>query len=109
MKKYASRYGIVLVTFKDIAEARKVAAHLLQKRLAACCNLITPVESSFWWKGKVQREKEVLGIFKTKKTAFNFICQEIKKHHSYEVPEILALPLRAGAPAYLKWMKEVLI
>lgn len=108
-KGKAAAYAVLFVTFKDAAEARRIAGFLLDKRLIACCNLVNPVESSFWWKGKIQKEKETLGIFKIKKTAFKTICQEIKKHHSYEIPEILALPLWRGDSAYLEWMKEVLI
>ena len=108
MKKAAS-YIVLFVTFKNIAEARKITGVLLNKRLIACCNLVSRVESSFWWEGKIQREREALAVLKTKKSKFEPLMREIKKRHSYKVPEILALPVLKGNPNYLQWLREVVI
>lgn len=100
---------VVLVTFKNVSQARKIIAVLLERRLIACGNLISTVESSFWWEGKIQREKEVLVVMKTKKEKFSAVTTEIRRRHSYQVPEILALPVLKGNPAYLQWVQEVVI
>ncbi len=106
-KGKATSYIVVLVTFKNTAEAKRITTVLLSKRLIACCNLIPVVESSFWWEGKIQKEKEALAIIKTKKSQWDLLLKEIQAHHSYSVPEILAIPLLKGNPRYLQWMKEV--
>jgi len=108
MEKAAS-YVVVLVTFKNIAEARRITGVLLNKRLVACCNLVSPIESSFWWEGRIHREREALAVLKTKKSRFEPLVREIKKRHSYKVPEILALPVLKGNPDYLRWLREVVI
>ena len=109
MKTKTDSCIVVLVTFKDIAEARVITQQLLKKRLVACCNLISGVESSFWWEGKIQREREALAILKTKKSKFDSVMREVKTRHSYHVPEILALPVLKGNPSYLQWIQEVVI
>lgn len=105
----AASYVVLLVTFKNIAEARRIAGILLNKRLAACCNLVGRVESSFWWEGKIQRERETLAIIKTKKSKFDSVIREVKARHSYQVPEIIALPILKGNPAYLQWIHQIVI
>ena len=100
---------VVLVTFKNIAEARAITKQLLKKHLVACCNLVSGVESSFWWEGKIQREREALAILKTKKSKFDSVMREVKARHSYQVPEILALPVLKGNHSYLRWIRQVVI
>ena len=109
MKTKTDSYIVVLVTFKNIEEARTVTQQLLKKRLVACCNLISSVESSFWWEGKIQRERETLAMIKTKKTKFDSVLREVKAKHSYQVPEILVLPVLKGNPDYLQWIHQVVI
>jgi periplasmic divalent cation tolerance protein len=99
---------IVLVTTSKLYEAKKIAQALLVKREAACINIIKGVSSLFRWKGKIQREKEVLLIIKTKRRLFRKMLKTIKKNHSYSVPEIIALPIVAGDEPYLEWIDEIL-
>lgn len=102
-------YIIVLVTAKDKAQASKIAKGLLEAKLIACANIITGVESFFWWQGKIDRSKEVLLVLKTKSNLFKKLESKIRSLHSYEVPEIIALPIVSGSKAYLKWIDDSVI
>lgn len=99
---------IVLVTTKDRVEAEKISQTLLSEKLIACANIISPVASYFWWQGKVDRTDECLIIMKTRKSLFGEVQLRVKELHSYEVPEVLALPIVDGSEAYLSWMGSVL-
>ena len=101
-----SSYIIVLVTAKDAAQANKIAQGLLQQKLVACANIVKGVESLFWWQGKIDKAAEVLLILKTKKSLFKKLESAVKKLHSYQTPEIIALPIAAGSAKYLQWIKE---
>jgi len=100
-------YIIVFITCASQKEAETIVDSLLKKRLAACGNIIKSVESKFWWRGKIDKESEVLVMLKTKKENFNKIEKEVRRRHSYEVPEIIALPVIAGSKAYLDWIDNV--
>jgi len=104
MKK--EKYIVVYVTAKDVSEGRKVAKAVLEKRLAACVNIMNGVESHFWWDGKLDQAQEVLLIMKTRKAAFFKLVKAVKAAHSYSVPEIIALPLAAGDKKYLDWIRK---
>lgn len=93
---------VVLCTFPDIEQARQIGAALVERQVAACVNLLPGVESIYRWEGKVERAGEVLGIIKT--TRYAELEAAIRELHPYEVPEILALEVAAGAADYLKWM-----
>ena len=95
---------VVLITAKNEREAKKISSKLLEKKLIACCNIIKGVKSFFWWQGKIGSASEALLILKTKKNLFQKIINLVKKLHSYEVPEIIALPIIAGDKNYLKWI-----
>ena len=95
---------VVLVTAKDAKEARKIANGLLQDKLVACANIVAGVRSIFWWQGKIDSSKEALLVLKTKKTLFKKVAAKVKVLHSYQVPEIIALPIAAGSSDYLKWI-----
>ena len=97
---------IVLVTARDHAEAQSIAQGLLTDKLIACANIVDNVQSLFWWKKKVDQSREVLLILKTKKTLFRKICTKVKKLHSYDTPEIIALPIMDGSADYLKWIRS---
>jgi periplasmic divalent cation tolerance protein len=98
---------VVLVTCGSAREARRIAHVLVDKRLAACVNVATaPVESIYRWKGKIETAKEFPLIIKTTHRKFAALQREIKLLHSYDVPEIIALPIRAGSSAYLRWLSE---
>ena len=76
----------------------------MKKRLAACANVICGVDSNFWWNGKIDRAGEVLVILKTRSGYFKRVEREVRRLHSYAVPEIIALPIVAGSKGYLKWI-----
>lgn len=98
---------LVLVTCGSQKEARKIARVLVERRLAACVNEVgTAVISVYRWKGKVTRAKEFLLVIKTTKKRFPALREAIGELHSYEVPEIIALPIAEGSRAYLDWMAE---
>lgn len=97
---------VVLVTCPSTMEAGRLVDSLLNKRLIACGNIIPSVRSRFWWKGKVTGAKESLVVLKTKKRSFGSLEKELKRIHSYEVPEIIALPVVRGSREYLRWVAE---
>ncbi len=99
-------FVIIMVTCDSREEARKIANRLLAKRLVACANILSGVESKFWWERKIDSAVETLLIMKTKKSNFKKIENEVKKLHSYEVPEIIAIPVVAGSRDYLNWIEE---
>jgi periplasmic divalent cation tolerance protein len=95
---------VVLCTFPDIEQARQIGAALVERQVAACVNLIPGVESIYRWEGKIERAGEVLALIKTARYAD--LEAAIRELHPYEVPEIIALPIAAGLPAYLHWLVE---
>lgn len=101
-------YIIVFVTTKDKAEAERISQALLEEKLIACANMISPVESCFHWLGKIDTAEECLVIMKSRASLFLELETRVLALHSYEVPEILALPIVAGSEAYLGWMGSVL-
>ncbi len=101
-------YLIVIMTAPNKEEAKKIVRTLLEERLIACGNILDPVSSLFWWKGKIEEEKEVLVLMKSNETLFKKLSKRVTELHSYEVPEILALPIVAGSQAYLDWLKACL-
>lgn len=102
-----SRGVVVLVTCGSTKEAKSIANALVRNRLAACVNILTsPVRSIYRWKGKVETAKEYLLLIKTSRRRFVALEKEIRRLHSYEVPEIIALPIAAGSKPYLKWLVE---
>ena len=102
-------YIIVLVTTASKQEAEKITQHLLDLKLIACGNIIGPVSSIFRWSGKIEKAEEYLTIMKTRRDLFNKLTEAVKALHSYEVPEILALPIVEGSKAYLGWLETCLV
>jgi periplasmic divalent cation tolerance protein len=103
-----TNYIIVLVTTPNKTEAEKIAQTLLKEKLIACANIINPVTSFFHWSGKVDRAEECLVVMKSRMDLFTELAEHVKGLHSYEIPEILALPIVEGSKAYFDWMGEVL-
>ena len=99
---------VALSTCSSAEEAEKVARRLVEKRLAACVNLLPGVRSFFRWNGVVEDSPEHLLVIKTSRQRFPRLRAELEKVHSYEVPELIALPVVEGAPNYLNWLEEVL-
>jgi len=99
-------YIVIFVTAPDKKEARCIAELLIKKRLVACVNILDKIESFFWWEGKIDKTKEALLIIKSKKEKFTKIIKAVKSVHSYEVAEIIALPIISGFRPYLRWIDE---
>lgn len=96
---------VVLVSCGSAREAQRLGRELVRKKLAACVNVTaSPVKSIYWWKGKVEAVLEVLMLIKTTRSKFSALEKEIRRLHSYETPEIIALPIVAGSEAYLAWL-----
>ena len=98
-------YIVVYITTGNIKEAEKISDKLIKDKLAACANMIPKVKSVFSWKGKIEEANEQLLIVKTKLLLFRRLVKAVKKLHSYEVPEIIALPIIEGNEAYFNWIK----
>lgn len=101
-------YNIVIMTASNTEEASKIVQILLEERLIACANIINSVFSFFWWEGRIDKEKEVLVIMKSNENFFKKLAKRVEELHSYDVPEILALPIINGSKSYLEWMKNCL-
>lgn len=99
---------VALVTAGSPREAAKIADHLVDSRLAACVNIIPTVHSVYRWEGKVTRGRESLLVIKTQKKLFARLKDAVLAVHSYTTPEIIAVPVVEGLPAYLRWIDQSL-
>jgi periplasmic divalent cation tolerance protein len=97
-----------MITTSSKEEALKIVRQLLNDRLIACANIVGPVSSLFWWEGKIDEATEFLVFMKSREELFQRLSERVKELHSYEVPEIIALPIIAGSPSYLKWLDDSL-
>jgi periplasmic divalent cation tolerance protein len=97
---------IVLTTTASEDEARKIARYLVERRLAACVNIVPRVASIYRWQGKVEEAHEWLLVVKTTTAAFGQVRESIAELHSYELPECVCLTIEDGSPAYLQWIAE---
>ncbi len=97
-------FVLILVTCSSSEEAETIGNVLVTKRMAACVNVIPEIRSVFFWEGKISREKEVLLIAKTRRELFDSVEKEVKRVHSYDLPEIIALPVVTGSEEYLEWI-----
>ena len=97
---------VVLMTAADEPEAARVAEMLVAKKLAACVQILPGMQSIYVWQGEVQREGEVLLLAKATRANFDELEREVRAIHSYETPEIVAVPMVAASPSYLRWLKE---
>ena len=97
-------FHLVLTTTDSEALAERIARELLERRLAACVNVVGPVQSVYRWEGKIVRSEERLLIIKTRADRFQQVASAIRELHTYDVPEVLALPLSAGDERYLSWL-----
>ncbi len=103
-----SQYAVMLVTAPNVRIARAIARALLKSRAAACVNIIPRIESRYRWQGKIEEAAETLLIIKTTRRKVTQAMSQIQRSHPYEVPEIIALPIIRGLPAYLSWLSESL-
>ena len=103
----AKNTRIVLVTCPSLAVARKIARTVVQKRLAACVNVVrSPVKSFYNWKGKLEQAREYLLVIKTVSGRLRKLEKEVHRLHSYDVPEFVVLPIIAVSRKYLSWLGE---
>lgn len=98
---------VMMVTCKSRAEAKKIAHAVVDARLAACANVLgAPVQSIYRWKEKIETAKEVLLLVKSTRKRFSALEREIRRLHSYDTPEIVAVPIADGSRTYLQWIEE---
>lgn len=97
---------IVFVTCPDNECANNIASSLIEKKLAACVNIINNVESIFRWKGKIEKSSERLLIIKSKRRLLKKLIADIQQNHIYQLPEILALPIIGGSKEYIVWLND---
>jgi periplasmic divalent cation tolerance protein len=97
---------VIFITAARKTEATRIAKALLKSKLAACVNIVDKVESFFRWQGKIDRAREYLLIVKSVKTNLAGVCRLVKSMHSYDVPEIIAVPIAGGSKTYLDWIND---
>ena len=101
------RAVFVYTTYPSLVEAERIGKAVLEKRLAACVNILPRMISHYWWQGAVEKAEEVVMIIKTRASLAEAVRGQVKAMHSYTTPAILVLPIEGGEPAYLEWlMKE---
>ena len=97
---------VIFVTAGSEAEAETIAKALVEERLAACVNILSPMRSIYRWQGKVADDREWLLVIKTHAERFAAVETTVKALHSYQVPEVIALPIVVGTEGYLQWLRE---
>ena len=97
----ASQVLVVITTLPDEDSAAALTRALLEARVAACVNRMPACESQYWWQGKIETARELPLLIKTTRACYDALEAAIRHHHPYDVPEIVALPVQAGLPAYL--------
>jgi len=96
----------VMTTASTREEAARIASALLEQRLAACAQIVGPIESRYWWKGRIEQSTEWLCILKTRRVKFPAVEAAIRANHSYEVPEIVSCPIELASEPYLQWLRS---
>jgi len=99
-------FMIVLTTTDSREEAERISQALLEERLVACVNIIDNVYSLFWWQNKIDKTQEFLLLMKTHEKLFAKLEEKLRSLHSYQVPEIVGLPITTLSEPYMKWLKE---
>ncbi len=102
-----SDYVQIITTTDSRAAAEKIAETLVKEKIAACVQVSGPISSTYEWKGKIEQAEEWVCAIKTRKDFYSRVEVRIKALHTYETPEIIALPILEGNPAYLAWIDEV--
>jgi len=101
-----SNHVVIYITTGSESEAEKIGHTLVEEKLVACSNIISPIRSIYSWQGKICDDKEALMMLKTKKELFKQIIKRVEELHSYDVPEIIAIPIIDGSSKYLSWINE---
>jgi len=96
---------VVLVTAGSREEGERIAAALVEEGLAACVNLVGPVRSIYRWQGALERADEILMVIKARRDRFEELSARVQALHSYDTPEVIALPIEAGSERYLAWLR----
>jgi periplasmic divalent cation tolerance protein len=99
-----TEYIVIFVTVGSQDEAERIAEALVAEHLAACVNVVGPLRSIYWWEGRLQRDQELLLLIKTRAALFAGVEQRVKQLHSYQTPEVIAVPIAAGSAEYLRWL-----
>ncbi|HUI27099.1 MAG TPA: divalent-cation tolerance protein CutA [Candidatus Kryptonia bacterium] len=97
----------MLVTVASAEDGERIAETIVREQLAACVNVLGPIRSIYMWKGELQRDEERLLVIKTRAALFDELERRIRALHSYETPEVIALPIGAGSQPYLDWLRKV--
>ncbi|MBW2526443.1 MAG: divalent-cation tolerance protein CutA [Deltaproteobacteria bacterium] len=100
---------MVFITTDGEEEGQRVAKALLEAKVVACVNVIPQVSSRFWWEGKLDSAEESLLVAKTRRSALERVGEVVREVHSYDVPEIIALPIVWGSASYLEWIDEQVV
>lgn len=95
-----------MTTTGDAEEAQRLAARVVEARLAACAQVSAPITSTYWWNGAVESASEYRIEFKTRRDLADRLVEHLRAAHSYEVPEVLVVPVLGGNPAYLVWIDQ---
>jgi periplasmic divalent cation tolerance protein len=101
-----SDYLLVLTTLPTDELARQVATQLVERKLAACVNILPQMTSIYPWQGKLEQGTEHLMMIKTHRDRYTSLVEHIRKQHPYELPEIIAVPIEKGLPEYLQWIRD---
>jgi periplasmic divalent cation tolerance protein len=99
---------VVFTTCNSQEQGAQLARHLIEHRLAACVNILTGARSFYRWKGEIEQASEVVLIIKSRRDIFDKLREAISELHSYEIPEVIALPVVDGSDAYLAWLDREL-
>jgi periplasmic divalent cation tolerance protein len=103
-----TEYIQIYTTTENQDDARMIAQRVVGKRLAACAQVVGPITSTYWWEGVIEEAEEWLCIVKSRKDLYDRLEEAILDVHSYDVPEIVAVPIVSGSQSYLQWLnKEV--
>jgi periplasmic divalent cation tolerance protein len=108
MAKTNKKFVVLFSTTGSVDEAENISDYLIANHLAACVNIVPSIRSVYWWDNKVNHDAEVLMIIKTAASKIEEVEKSIRRLHSYETPELIALPLHYGIAEYLQWMTEAL-
>jgi periplasmic divalent cation tolerance protein len=100
-------YLIIFVTTPSVNDARKIGQMLVSEQLAACVNILPEMTSIYTWEAEICEESEVLLFIKTRAALFDVVSARIVEEHPYAVPEVIAVPVTAGAEGYLRWIDDV--
>jgi len=103
-----SKHIQVFTTTEKKEDALRIARTLVEKKLAGCVQIVGPVSSIYWWKGRIEEAGEWLCIIKSRGELYEELEKTIRENHPYEVPEIIAMPIVSGSKSYLEWLDKEL-